>query len=39
VKNYRFRLALVTCADIPGAYPDDAHLLASLQALGVEPVP
>jgi hypothetical protein len=37
--NYlRFRLALVTCAAMPGAYPDDAHLVASLQALGIEPV-
>lgn len=34
-----FRLALATCEAIPGAYPDDAHLVASLQALGVEPVP
>jgi glutathione synthase/RimK-type ligase-like ATP-grasp enzyme len=34
-----FRLALVTCAAIPGAYPDDAHLVSSLQALGISPEP
>jgi glutathione synthase/RimK-type ligase-like ATP-grasp enzyme len=34
----RFRLALATCAAIPGAYPDDAHLVVSLRALGIEPV-
>lgn len=33
------RLALATCAAIPGAYPDDAHLVASLRALGVESLP
>jgi glutathione synthase/RimK-type ligase-like ATP-grasp enzyme len=34
----RFRLALATCAAMPGAYPDDAHLVVSLRALGIEPV-
>ena len=35
----RFRLALATYAGIPGVYPDDAPLVASLRARGVEPVP
>lgn len=30
------RLALATCSQIPGAYPDDRHLIASLQRLGVD---
>ena len=34
----KFRLALATCAAIPGAYPDDAHLVLSLRAFGIEPV-
>jgi glutathione synthase/RimK-type ligase-like ATP-grasp enzyme len=34
----RFRLALATAAHLPGVQPDDAHLAASLQQLGVEPV-
>jgi glutathione synthase/RimK-type ligase-like ATP-grasp enzyme len=33
-----FRLALATCEAMPGFYPDDAHLVASLRALGIEPV-
>jgi len=32
------RLALATCAHLPGVHPDDAHLAESLQALGIEPV-
>ena len=34
-----YRLALATCAAIPGIYPDDARLVISLQARGIEPVP
>lgn len=32
------RLALATCADLPSIQPDDAHLVASLERLGVHPV-
>jgi glutathione synthase/RimK-type ligase-like ATP-grasp enzyme len=34
-----YRLALATSAQLPGVYPDDVHLAASLRALGIEPVP
>jgi hypothetical protein len=34
----RFRLALATCAAMPGFYPDDAPLVAALRARGIEPV-
>lgn len=34
----RFRLALLTCAAMPGFYPDDAPLVAALRARGIEPV-
>src|SRR5436190_5580336 len=34
----RPRLALATCAHLPGVHPDDTHLAASLAALGIEPV-
>jgi glutathione synthase/RimK-type ligase-like ATP-grasp enzyme len=30
------RLALATCAELPGGDPDDAHLVAELEARGVE---
>jgi len=32
-----YRLALATCAHLPGVHPDDAHLADSLQRLGIEP--
>jgi glutathione synthase/RimK-type ligase-like ATP-grasp enzyme len=32
------RLALATCAQLPGVHPDDIHLARSLAALGIEPV-
>jgi len=32
------RLALATCADLPSIQPDDAHLVTSLERLGVHPV-
>jgi glutathione synthase/RimK-type ligase-like ATP-grasp enzyme len=32
------RLALATCAHLPGVHPDDSHLSASLARLGIEPV-
>jgi glutathione synthase/RimK-type ligase-like ATP-grasp enzyme len=32
------RLALATCAHLPGLHPDDVHLAASLSKLGIEPV-
>ena len=32
------RLALATCAHLPGVHPDDVHLAASLSRLGIEPV-
>ncbi len=35
----RFRLALATCEAIPGVYPDDAHLVATLHSLGIEALP
>jgi glutathione synthase/RimK-type ligase-like ATP-grasp enzyme len=33
------RLALATCAHLPGVHPDDVHLAASLERLGIEAVP
>ena len=33
------RLALATCAAIPGIHPDDAHLVVALERLGIEAVP
>jgi glutathione synthase/RimK-type ligase-like ATP-grasp enzyme len=33
-----YRLALATCAHLPGIYPDDVHLANSLKRLGIEPV-
>jgi glutathione synthase/RimK-type ligase-like ATP-grasp enzyme len=33
-----FRLALATCAHLPGIHPDDVHLASALARLGVEPV-
>jgi glutathione synthase/RimK-type ligase-like ATP-grasp enzyme len=35
---FRFRVALLTCAALPGFYPDDAPLVAALLARGIEPV-
>lgn len=32
------RLAIATCTDLPSIQPDDAHLVASLERLGVQPV-
>ena len=32
------RLALATCAHLPGVHPDDVHLADSLAKLGIEPV-
>lgn len=32
------RLAFATCADLPSIQPDDAHLAASLEGLGIQPV-
>jgi glutathione synthase/RimK-type ligase-like ATP-grasp enzyme len=32
-----YRLALATCAHLPGVHPDDAHLAVSLKRLGIEP--
>jgi len=32
------RLALATCAHLPGVHPDDVHLAASLSLVGIEPV-
>ena len=32
------RLALATCAHLPGVHPDDVQLASSLSALGIEPV-
>lgn len=32
------RLALATCAHLPGIHPDDAHLASELTRLGIEPV-
>jgi glutathione synthase/RimK-type ligase-like ATP-grasp enzyme len=32
-----FRLALATCAHLPGVHPDDGHLAVSLRRLGIEP--
>jgi glutathione synthase/RimK-type ligase-like ATP-grasp enzyme len=32
------RLALATCAHLPGVHPDDTHLASSLARLGIEPV-
>lgn len=32
------RLAVATSSIVPGIHPDDAHLAASLQGLGIEPV-
>jgi glutathione synthase/RimK-type ligase-like ATP-grasp enzyme len=34
----RFRLAVLTCAAMPGFYPDDAPLVEALRARSVEPV-
>jgi glutathione synthase/RimK-type ligase-like ATP-grasp enzyme len=34
----RFRVALATCAAMPGFHPDDAPLVAALRARGIEPV-
>jgi glutathione synthase/RimK-type ligase-like ATP-grasp enzyme len=34
----RFRIALLTCAAMPGFYPDDAPLVAALRSRGIEPV-
>jgi len=33
-----FRLALATCAHLPGIHPDDVHLASALARLGIEPV-
>jgi glutathione synthase/RimK-type ligase-like ATP-grasp enzyme len=33
-----FRLALATCAHLPGIQPDDVHLAKALASLGIEPV-
>jgi glutathione synthase/RimK-type ligase-like ATP-grasp enzyme len=33
-----FRLALATCAHLPGIHPDDVHLASALTRLGIEPV-
>ncbi|MGH8029040.1 MAG: ATP-grasp domain-containing protein [Arenimonas sp.] len=33
-----YHLALATSAQLPGIYPDDVHLAASLRKLGVEPI-
>ena len=32
------RLALATCAHLPGVHPDDVHLASALARLGIEPV-
>src|SRR4249920_990151 len=32
-----YRLALATCAHLPGIHPDDAYLAISLQRVGIEP--
>jgi len=32
------RLALATCAHLPGVHPDDVHLAKALSRLGIEPV-
>ena len=32
------RLALATCAHLPGIHPDDTHLASALTRLGIEPV-
>ena len=32
------RLALATCAHLPGVHPDDVHLAATLASLGIEPI-
>jgi len=32
------RLALATCAHLPGIHPDDVHLASALARLGIEPV-
>ena len=32
------RLALATCAQLPGIHPDDEHLASALARLGIEPV-
>ena len=32
-----YRLALATCAHLPGIHPDDIHLASSLTRLGIEP--
>jgi glutathione synthase/RimK-type ligase-like ATP-grasp enzyme len=36
--RHSVRLALATCAHLPGVHPDDVHLAASLSRLGIEPV-
>jgi glutathione synthase/RimK-type ligase-like ATP-grasp enzyme len=35
--RHSVRLALATCAHLPGVHPDDVHLAASLSRLGIEP--
>jgi glutathione synthase/RimK-type ligase-like ATP-grasp enzyme len=35
---FAYRLALATSANLPGFHPDDVHLVAALQSLGIEPV-
>jgi glutathione synthase/RimK-type ligase-like ATP-grasp enzyme len=37
-KHPSHRLALATCAHLPGIHPDDVHLAAALESLGIEPV-
>src|SRR4249920_1259366 len=32
-----YRLALATCAHLPGIHPDDAHFARALLDLGIEP--
>lgn len=36
--QFSHRLALATCAHLPGIHPDDAHLAGALTRLGIEPV-
>lgn len=36
--SVQIRLALATCAHLPGVHPDDVHFAATLARLGVEPV-
>lgn len=38
-REHGFRVALVTCADLPDLDPDDRRLIGPLRALGVDAVP